>query len=67
MVSFAPGRTPSRMSKMLVGKSQKRIEDGPLLRGDARFADDVSFPGQIHMRVVRSPVAYGRIENVDIE
>jgi CO/xanthine dehydrogenase Mo-binding subunit len=50
---------------MIVGKNQKRIEDGPLLRGDGRFADDISFPGQIYMRVVRSPVAYGKIENID--
>ena len=67
MVPFAPGRSVSRVSEMYIGKNQKRIEDGPLLRGDARFADDLSFPGQLHMRVVRSPVAYGRIENIDIE
>ena len=67
MVFFAPGQPPSRVSEMYVGKNQKRIEDGPLLRGEGRFADDLSFPGQIHMRVVRSPVAYGRIENIDIE
>ena len=49
----------------LVGSSVARIEDLPLLRGEARFAADFSFPGQLHMRVVRSPVAHGRLTGVD--
>ena len=49
----------------LIGRSVTRIEDDPLLRGAGRFADDVSFPGQLHMRVVRSPAAFGRIVQID--
>ena len=52
---------------MIVGTNQLRKEDGPLLRGDGRFADDISFPDQLYMRVVRSPVAYGKIENIDTD
>jgi len=48
-----------------IGQSRRRIEDGPLLRGQTRFIDDIAFPNQLHMRVVRSPVAYGRIVGVD--
>ena len=44
-----------------VGSSVKRIEDRPLLTGTARFAADLSLPNQLHMRVVRSPVAHGRL------
>jgi carbon-monoxide dehydrogenase large subunit/6-hydroxypseudooxynicotine dehydrogenase subunit gamma len=47
-------KTPSRTT--YVGKSVTRLEDAPLLRGEGRFADDVSFPHQLHMRVVRSQV-----------
>ncbi len=37
-----------------VGRSVPRFEDRPLLTGQGRFAADISFPGQWHMRVVRS-------------
>ena len=43
-----------------VGRSVPRLEDRPLLTGQGRFAADISFPGQWHMRVVRSPVAHGK-------
>lgn len=49
-----------------IGKSVLRLEDKPLLRGEGRFAADVSFPHQLHMRVVRSPVAHGIIKNIDL-
>src|ERR1700690_4226746 len=48
-----------------VGRSVPRLEDRPLLTGQGRFAADISFPGQWHMRVVRSPVAHGKIRSVD--
>jgi aerobic carbon-monoxide dehydrogenase large subunit len=46
---------------MHLGRSIRRLEDRPLLTGQGRFAADVNFPGQLHMRVVRSPVAFGRL------
>lgn len=50
----------------LVGQSISRKEDGPLLRGQGLFAADVNFPNQLHMRVVRSTYAHGRIVSVDL-
>jgi CO/xanthine dehydrogenase Mo-binding subunit len=44
-----------------VGRSVLRLEDRPLLTGAGRFAADISFPGQLHMRVVRSAHAHARI------
>jgi carbon-monoxide dehydrogenase large subunit len=44
-----------------VGRSVLRLEDRPLLTGAGRFAADISFPDQLHMRVVRSPYAHARI------
>ena len=35
--------------------------------GRGRFTGDVHFPGQLHMRVVRSPVAAGRLTRVQTE
>jgi carbon-monoxide dehydrogenase large subunit len=48
-----------------IGRSVPRLEDRPLLLGQGRFAADISFPGQWHMRVVRSPVAHGKLRNID--
>jgi len=48
-----------------IGRSLPRLEDEALLRGSGRFADDISFPLQLHMRVVRSEHAHGRIVSID--
>ncbi|MBS0534276.1 MAG: xanthine dehydrogenase family protein [Proteobacteria bacterium] len=48
-----------------IGRSVPRLEDRPLLTGRGRFAADVNFPGQWAMRVVRSPVAHGRLRGID--
>ena len=37
----------------VVGASVTRLEDSPLVTGRGAFAADVSFPSQLHMRVVR--------------
>src|SRR5205814_2453066 len=42
-----------------------RLEDRPLLTGDGRFAADIAFPHMLHMRVVRSAHAHGRIRKID--
>jgi aerobic carbon-monoxide dehydrogenase large subunit len=47
-----------------VGRSVPRLEDWPLVTGNGRFAADISFAGQLHMRVVRSPHAHGRIRSI---
>lgn len=48
-----------------IGHSLKRLEDRPLLLGAGAFAADCNWPGQIFMRIVRSPVAFGKILGVD--
>ena len=48
-----------------IGRSVPRLEDRPLLRGEGRFAADINFAEQWTMRVVRSPVAHGKIESID--
>src|SRR5215470_15575482 len=49
----------------VVGASVARLEDVPLVTGRGLFAADVTFPDALHMRVVRAPVAHGRIVKVD--
>jgi aerobic carbon-monoxide dehydrogenase large subunit len=48
-----------------VGRSLPRLEDRPLVTGQGCFAADVSFAHQLHMRVVRSAHAHGRIVEID--
>ncbi len=41
-----------------IGRSLRRVEDRPLLLGTGMFAADCNAREQLHMRVVRSPVAF---------
>lgn len=54
------------MKAKYVGQSVQRLEDLPLVTGRGRYAADISFPGQLHMRVVRSGHAHGRIRSIDL-
>ena len=47
------------------GQSLPRLEDPPLVRGEGCFVADISFPHQLHMRVVRSDYPYGIIRSID--
>jgi aerobic carbon-monoxide dehydrogenase large subunit len=48
-----------------IGQSVTRLEDPPLVRGRGRFAGDISFPHQLHMRIVRANYAHGNIAAID--
>jgi aerobic carbon-monoxide dehydrogenase large subunit len=50
----------------VIGTRLPRQEDPRLLRGRGRFGDDISAPGQLWARVVRSPVAHGRVRGLDV-
>jgi aerobic carbon-monoxide dehydrogenase large subunit len=48
-----------------IGQSVTRLEDPPLVRGRGRFVGDISFPHQLHMRIVRANYAHGNIVAID--
>jgi carbon-monoxide dehydrogenase large subunit/6-hydroxypseudooxynicotine dehydrogenase subunit gamma len=48
-----------------IGQSVERLEDPPLVTGRGRFAADIAFPHQLHMRVARSNHAHGKIVAID--
>jgi aerobic carbon-monoxide dehydrogenase large subunit len=48
-----------------IGASVKRREDGRLLRGDGRFADDFNAAGQAYVAFVRSPHAHADVLGID--
>ena len=55
------------MKTTFVGQSVTRLEDYPLVTGGGHFVADIDFPHQIHMRVVRSAHAHGRIAAIDTD
>jgi carbon-monoxide dehydrogenase large subunit len=54
-------------SSSIIGRRVTRLEDPPLVRGEGRFAADISFPDQLSMRVVRSSVPHGRLLDISFE
>ena len=49
----------------MIGASVTRLEDGPLLRGRGRYVADLVQRDDLHLRVVRSDIAHGRLLGVD--
>jgi carbon-monoxide dehydrogenase large subunit len=48
-----------------IGQPVKRQEDPILVRGEGRYTDDVSLPGQVYAAFARSPHAHGILKGVD--
>ena len=53
------------MAKFGIGQPVPRNEDPILLRGQGRYSDDLSLPGQAYAVIVRSRYAHGIIEAID--
>lgn len=53
------------MSKFGTSQSVRRTEDLRLLTGQGRYTDDLAPEDALHMYVLRSPVAHGRITAID--
>jgi carbon-monoxide dehydrogenase large subunit len=53
------------MSWKVFGSRAKRLEDPRLLRGNARFIDDIRLPDALHAAFVRSPFPHAKIGAID--
>src|SRR3954452_16949839 len=51
----------------LIGASVRRVEDPRLLRGEARYLDDLKLHGAAHVAILRSPYAHARIRSIDTD
>jgi len=49
----------------LIGKRLPRVDAREKVTGDARYAADFNFPGQLWVKILRSPHAHARILNID--
>ena len=61
----APQDEDGERPRTFVGRSVRRIEDAPLLRGAGRFVDDIVLPGMLNACFVRSPIAHARLLAID--
>ncbi|HET9430502.1 MAG TPA: molybdopterin cofactor-binding domain-containing protein, partial [Chitinophagaceae bacterium] len=50
-----------------MGHSLKRKEDARFIQGKGHYVDDIKLPGMLYMDIVRSPYAYAKIKNINIE
>ena len=53
-------------SGSILGNAVLRLEDPTLLTGDGKYVDDLVEPGMLYVGLVRSPVAHGTINSVDL-
>src|SRR5437868_11981975 len=51
--------------RFAIGQPVPRSEDPVLLRGEGRYSDDVSLPGQAYAVMVRSHYAHGTIRGIE--
>src|SRR5580692_124075 len=56
---------PPSSARRVLGHPVTRLEDLPLVTGEGRFAGDINFPYQLHMRMVRAAKPHGRIVSID--
>jgi carbon-monoxide dehydrogenase large subunit len=57
----------SKTSNRWIGARMARREDPDLLRGQARFTDDIRLDTPLHLTFLRSPMASGILVEVEIE
>src|SRR5918992_2313176 len=56
---------PRASERRVLGHSVPRLEDLPLVLGQGRYAGDINFPHQLHMRIVRSAHAHAKLISID--
>lgn len=49
----------------LIGKDQRKIEGLAKSTGRAEYADDLTFPGMLHGKILRSPHPHAKIVSID--
>ena len=52
-------------TRKIIGSAVQRLEGPEKVSGRAIYATDVVLPGMLWAKVLRSPIAYGRIKKVE--
>jgi carbon-monoxide dehydrogenase large subunit len=53
-------------SGSILGNAVQRVEDPTLLTGDGKYVDDLRETGMLHVAFVRSPIAHGTVNSIDL-
>jgi xanthine dehydrogenase YagR molybdenum-binding subunit len=53
------------MAYKVIGKDVPRIDGRERVTGQARYTEDISLPGMLYARVLRSPIPHGRVRSID--
>jgi carbon-monoxide dehydrogenase large subunit len=53
------------MAEKIIGAAIKRREDPRLIKGEAKYLDDIQLPGLLHAAILRSTYAHARIKRID--
>jgi len=57
--------TMPSVGEQVVGSSVARVDGIPKVTGQAKFADDISFPNMLYAKVLRSKYAHALIKNIN--
>lgn len=49
----------------IIGQDTRRVDGSGLVRGKAAFADDIQLKDVLHVKILHSPIAHGRILSID--
>lgn len=55
------------MNFSIVGRSLPRVEGIEKATGEAKYVDDLSLPGMLHGKILRSPLPHARIVHIDTQ
>ena len=54
------------MTENGIGAAVRRKEDHRFIIGRGQYVDDINRPHQLYAHIVRSPIAYGKINSIDV-
>jgi len=60
-----PPALPPNAELTVIGKAAPRHDGRAKVTGAARFTADVSLPGMLHARILRSPLPHARVRSID--
>ncbi len=61
-----PPPLPPNAALALIGKPIPRLDGRPKVTGATRFTVDMTFPGMLHGRILRSPLPHAEVRAIDI-
>ncbi|MEX2528135.1 MAG: N-acetylmuramoyl-L-alanine amidase-like domain-containing protein [Gemmatimonadota bacterium] len=60
------GEKPADRAFHIIGKPQRKVDGQGRVSGRTRFTDDISLPGMLHGKILRSPHPHARIVSVEV-